>query len=101
MKAENPFNNLSHLSRTLHVTFPKPREEWRLVSPSPIGEIHGLPNLRGIIIATNGILAIQLTPANAVFFVHLEWFTEDKDIVPAPFRIAPGQHLPAYLDEYV
>lgn len=101
MKAFNPFNNLAHMTRELRVILPKPKEEWRMVNPSPIGDVHGLPGLRGIIVASNGILDLLLTPTGAVSFIHHEWFNEDADVVPHPFRPVPGQHRPKYMDEYV
>lgn len=89
------------MTRELRVLLPKPKEHWRLVSPSPIGDIHGLPNLRGIVVASNGILDLMVAPTGAVFFVHHEWFVEDRDIIPHPWRPVPGQHAKIDLSEYV
>jgi hypothetical protein len=74
--ATNPFASLSDLKARLRVSLPKPYE-WRLISEPFSGECNGLPSLRGIVVATNGIEAVVVNNATASL-VHIAWFSEDK-----------------------
>ena len=72
----NPLNNISDLSTVFGLILPKPHC-WRLVSKPCTGEINGLPTLRGMSVATNGI-HVALLNMQTVAFGHLEWFIKDR-----------------------
>lgn len=51
---------------------------WRRVNPPMCGEVNGLPDLRGFIHATNGVIAILVRPADGRWTeVHLDEFECD------------------------
>lgn len=48
---------------------------WRLIKEPPAGEIHGLPDSHGLLIATNGMLCfIQREGCKELFCGHLDYF---------------------------
>ena len=55
----------------------KPRE-WRLVKGEPVGQIDGIPSMRGRAIATNGINVAIERGDGTVVLGHLDWFVCDK-----------------------
>ena len=50
---------------------------WRLTEPRA-GEINGLPNFRGLLVATNGILCYLETETGRLFEGHIDWFVPDQ-----------------------
>jgi len=50
---------------------------WRLVDPSQ-GEVNALPNTRGTMIATDGVMCIIRTEDDRVLLGHFDWFNKDK-----------------------
>ena len=50
--------------------------QWRWVN-SGLGEVNGLPQLRGRIVMTNGVLALLEDDAGSAHLVHYNWFIED------------------------
>jgi len=61
-----------------HYRMPIPKSgEWRLAEPK-LGEIVGVPNSRGKLIATNGIECFIVREDDSLFRGHLDWFKADK-----------------------
>ena len=53
---------------------------WRLTTKAPVGEVHGIPTMRGKAVATNGILVAIETSSGKLMFGHLDNFVcDDKD----------------------
>lgn len=64
--------------------------EWRVPKRSCYGEVNGLPNLRGKLILTNGIIAYIVREDGKWADVHFDWFIpdeEDKEAVPYEKRV--------------
>lgn len=57
---------------------PRPYD-WRLLADCPVGEVSGIPSLRGTAIATNGIVAAVITGEDKHFFCHIDYFIADAD----------------------
>lgn len=55
-----------------------PEKGWRPVER--YGEIHGIHRIRGLCIATNGILCIIVDGNGKIFVAHWDWFVKDKDL---------------------
>lgn len=74
----NPYSSVRHLANThrLHA-LPKPRDDWRLIQEPYVGEIHGLPRIRGAAVATNGIIVAVLRGDARIVFGHLAFFVPD------------------------
>lgn len=75
----NPFTNKYELFKFFGIT-KKDADNWRLVEPVT-GEIHGLPNSHGTLLATNGMLCIisaDYTNRSATFEGHLDYFIADR-----------------------
>lgn len=77
MNVSNPFTCLGHLQDYFSLWLPKPKE-WRLVAKPIVGQINGLPQFRGLAVATNGIHVAILTSADHLLVGHLEWFLPDE-----------------------
>ena len=71
------YSSVAELQKTLRLTLPKPYE-WRLLNPQPVGQIHALPESRGIAVATNGILVL-IMQGDRPFYGHLDWFEQDEN----------------------
>lgn len=75
------FRDIPHFQSSTGITLPE-KEEWRL-TPQILGEINGLPETHGILLATNGILC-YIDRGDAVaprfFLGHLDFFIPFKDI---------------------
>lgn len=69
------FSSIASLAATFSVSLPKPHD-WRLIVDCPVGSINGIPSLRGVAIATNGIL-IALLRNERIEFGHLDSFVQD------------------------
>ena len=74
-----PYRSLGDLALAKGLLFPKPREDWRLVAKPIVGEINGIPNIRGTTIATNGVLVVIESLAGALWIAHLAFFVADED----------------------
>lgn len=75
------FRDIAHLMQHFRVTLPD-AGKWRLVDQR-LGEITGLPRLRGRVVATNGILCLIHEPvSDELFEGHFEWFTKDTQHHP-------------------
>lgn len=74
-----PFNyrSVHEFFITNHI-FHKDSAKWRLTKQSLV-EVNGLPNLRGFLIATNGILAYLENEVGKVSQVHFEWLVAAKN----------------------
>lgn len=74
------YPSLFSLVRHHKVMLPAPKETWRLLQQPCLGNINGLPDFRGIAVATNGIIvAIEDPVMDLLFFGHLEWFVKEND----------------------
>lgn len=71
------FTSIAEVKQVFGITLPKPYD-WRLLSPCVVGEINGLPNLRGTAIATNGIL-VAIVQQTGLIIGHLDYFVADQD----------------------
>lgn len=76
----NPYANVYELFSEFGLLY-RDAKSWRLTEVTP-GEILGLPDTHGNLLATNGILCLILLnkPKNGykVFEGHLEWFIAVK-----------------------
>jgi hypothetical protein len=71
------FVSLTEIKNTFRVVLPRPYE-WRLLQELMYGEINGLPESRGVAIATNGII-VAIVQESHLFFGHLDYFVQDED----------------------
>lgn len=51
---------------------------WHGLAIQRVGEVHGLHNLRGKLVATNGILGVLIMPNDKFALIHIENFVPDK-----------------------
>lgn len=63
---------------TLPANYAKWKTTWRALQPEPIGQISGLPGLRGKLIATDGVKAILVLPNGHWAYVHVLEFLPDE-----------------------
>lgn len=73
---ENPFRSVSHLCEALHLPQSRLGLGWRLVDATQ-GQIVALPQSRGRVVATDGVLCVIQTENNHLYFGHWEWFKAD------------------------
>jgi hypothetical protein len=71
-----PYSSIVNFQTVHRLTLPK-NEVWRLTEPRT-GEINGLPESRGTVVATNGILCYILQGNNHLYLGHFEWFITDN-----------------------
>lgn len=71
-------NSLRQLQDQYHIWLIAPKD-WRLIPDMVVGEINGLPSMRGEAVATNGIHVVIITSNNTPLLGHLDWFIPDKD----------------------
>ena len=69
--------SLTHFIAMHSLHLPKPWDGWRLVVPEVPGQINGIDAMRGVAIATNGILVAIEDEHGIVCYGHLEWFVKD------------------------
>lgn len=74
----HPYNNLAHFRRDAGI-LPKPSDDWRLIQVPVTGEINGLPSIRGLAVATNGIIVALRRSDSFLVYGHLEWFLKDRN----------------------
>jgi hypothetical protein len=74
----NPYANVIELMNEFGIILPTPHKDWRLLPDAMVGEINGLVNLRGMAVATNGIL-VAITPGRGIVLGHLSSFVCDED----------------------
>ena len=72
-----PFRDIGDIKSTYHITLAKPYE-WRLIKEPYVGEINGIAKMRGVAVATNGILVAIMQPTGMVVG-HLDYFVADVD----------------------
>lgn len=78
-KLPQQYASVYHFKSAHGVTWPA-SEVWRLTDRL-VGEINGVPNSRGVLTATNGILCYveQEQDGRIVLFLgHVGWFVADK-----------------------
>lgn len=71
------FSSVTAIKQAFGITLPKPYD-WRLLSPCVVGEMNALPNMRGVAVATNGILVAILQNAT-IIIGHLDYFVADQE----------------------
>lgn len=75
-----PFSSFADLVRTHNLMLPVPRDTWRLVAEPCIGEVNGLPMMRGLAVATNGIMVVlRRSQPNDCIYAHYDWFVPDEE----------------------
>lgn len=70
------FRSIAELRTITGYVLPTPHE-WRLLSEQVIGQIHGIPTMRGTAVATNGIHVLILQQSG-VLFGHMDFFVPDE-----------------------
>lgn len=73
------YRSLGDMVMLKKIVLPKPRDDWRLVAKPMIGEIKGIPSIRGKTIATNGVLVIIESIIGTTWNAHLAFFVPDED----------------------
>jgi hypothetical protein len=81
----NPFESVVDMCRKLRIPQSKFAQGWRLITPAKVGEVQGLPESRGMVVATDGIMAVLITgeesnnelKEQSFKLVHLKWFVKD------------------------
>lgn len=72
-----PFRDVGEIKNIYHITLAKPYE-WRLIKEPFVGEINGISTMRGVAVATNGIL-VAIMQSTGMVVGHLEYFVADLD----------------------
>lgn len=72
-----PFRDIGEIKNIYHITLAKPYE-WRLIKEPFVGEINGISKMRGVAVATNGILVAIMQPTG-MCVGHLDYFVADVD----------------------
>lgn len=75
---------------TLHGILLPQNEDWRYLDDQRIGDIIGVPSLRGRLCITNGVHAYMLREDNTVELVHLEWFRFDNGDRGGAYDLRPS-----------
>lgn len=87
----NPYPTLSAFVTAKRLVLPSPKTWWLLSDADAVtGEVNGVPSLRGVAVATNGILIAVETVTGTVLFGHRDWFVVDKE----PKDTATGRSTP-------
>lgn len=78
----NPFSSVSNLMERLRLTQSKIGLGWRLFEECELGQINGVPSVRGIRVATDGIRCILVNPQDLTKYQlgHNDWFEPDVDL---------------------
>jgi hypothetical protein len=77
---QNPYHSV-HEFFLAHKLQHRQFDNWRLTKPC-LGSINGLPNLRGFVLATNGILCYLENERGEICQGHFDWFNpEQQDAV--------------------
>lgn len=72
------YRTLHEFASAFHLkSLPKPRQDWRLLKDPCVGEVNGIPTMRGVATATNGILA-AIVRGGTIVFGHIEYFIVDS-----------------------
>jgi hypothetical protein len=77
-----PYDSLDSLCRKLRLTLPKHEvkgSRWHVVNPPRLGQVHGIPNSRGFLVATDGVSCIIDRVNDQPFYGHVQWFVEEKE----------------------
>jgi hypothetical protein len=80
------FASIDAIKKEFKVLLPKPYD-WRLLQPCFVGEVNGLPSMRGTAIATNGIL-LAILQDNALLIGHMDSFVIDLEQGEALGKVA-------------
>jgi len=71
------FSSCKELAQQYRVVLPKPWQDWRLIASPVVGQIHALPNMRGVAVATNGIICAIIKGDETLTFGHIDNFVPD------------------------
>lgn len=91
------FSSMAQLKETYHVVLPRPYD-WHLIARPAYGQIHGIPTMRGVAIATNGILVAIIQENDCLTIGHLDNFIPDdvevdvKVLTAKPVTRKPTTH---------
>lgn len=97
------YKTLFHFTAQHKLVLPRPHP-WSLVAPDErrLGAVEGLPGLRGIITATNGILAAIENEVGIVHIVHRDWFVPERDEhAPQSSNFGRSKREAALAEKYV
>lgn len=83
VKIPQPYASVEALQKRFNILLPRKSPDWRLIKEPPVGEINGIPSMRGIAMATDGILAI-IVHEETVIFGHVDYFMVDKEEFEPP-----------------
>lgn len=72
------FSSVGHLTSTFGVSLPRSKNEWRLLVEPLVGNIYGIPSLRGVVLATDGVLCL-IARGEKLETAHLDWFVVDDN----------------------
>lgn len=70
------FRSIAELRSVTGHVLPTPHE-WRLLAEQVIGQVRGIPTMRGTAVATNGIHVLILRH-DGVVFGHMDFFVPDE-----------------------
>ncbi|SRR6266436_818249 len=94
----NPFDSLSELVLLYEITLPKTKSFWRLTE-ARLGHCPTLPSCAGLLVATDGMMAMLLRSDAELLEIHCSSFVEDQpEAAPAKARTSrPDPALDRYL----
>jgi hypothetical protein len=88
-----PMDTVPLLCKQYNLTLKKSKWGWRSVKGKPVGEIVGLPTLRGELVITDGVIGLMILSNNRWAEVHLNSFIPDDDVEGeeevGPLRLKP------------
>lgn len=96
-----PYTSLDSLCRQLKLTFPKfvsKGTHWHVVNPPRKGQINGIPDSYGMLVATDGVLCVIDRINLPAFYGHVQWFVEDKEEVERGAQQQPKQRADKFVD---
>lgn len=70
------FRSIAELRSITGHVLPHPHE-WRLLAEQVIGQVRGIPTMRGTAVATNGI-HVLIMRHDGVVFGHMDFFVPDE-----------------------
>lgn len=76
-QANNPFASVGEMCKKLELTNSSKLNPWRLVN-TELGQINGLPQSHGRIIAADGIRCVILLETGKTYIGHHAWWIPDQ-----------------------
>ncbi len=75
-----PYTTVHALCERHHLKLPRPHPWWLLSGDDCIvGEVNGVPTIRGKAVATNGIMVAVLTVQGDIDLGHRQFFVRDEE----------------------